>query len=199
GAAVAAGAARRHVDALRASQPAALGGRARPLLPDAPSEPARVRIHAPAAPGGCGAAELLRRALRGRLLEDLRAAPPPARRGPAAPAPAGMSPETTPAASSGLPHAPRASLVVFWDYDTAWGADRSREPGGPKSWGPLEFEHTERLLELHAEHGVPACFAVVGAAALPGERPYHDPGQIRRIAAAGHEIGSHSFRHEWLP
>ncbi len=108
---------------------------------------------------------------------------------------------TTKAAAAPAPsaRAPGASLVVFWDYDTAWGADRSREPGGPKAWGPLEFEHTERLLELHAEHGVPACFAVVGAAALPGARPYHDPDQIRRIAAAGHEIGSHSFRHEWLP
>jgi hypothetical protein len=104
---------------------------------------------------------------------------------------------SSPLASSA--RVPRASLVVFWDYDTAWGADRSREPGGPKAWGPLEFEHTERLLELHAEHGVPACFAVVGAAALPGARPYHDPDQVRRIAAAGHEIGSHSFRHEWLP
>jgi peptidoglycan/xylan/chitin deacetylase (PgdA/CDA1 family) len=46
---------------------------------------------------------------------------------------------------------------------------------------------------------VPACFAVVGAAALPGERPYHDPAQVRRIHEAGHEVASHAFRHEWLP
>lgn len=92
-----------------------------------------------------------------------------------------------------------ATLLIFWDYDTKWGADRSRAPGGPKAWGHLEFEHTERLLELHAAHGVPACFAVVGAAALPGERPYHDPDQIRRIAAAGHEVASHALRHDWLP
>lgn len=44
-----------------------------------------------------------------------------------------------------------------------------------------------------------ACFAAVGAAALEGERPYHDPAQIRAIHAAGHEVASHSFRHEWLP
>jgi peptidoglycan/xylan/chitin deacetylase (PgdA/CDA1 family) len=90
-------------------------------------------------------------------------------------------------------------LLFFWDYDTQWGGDRSRLPGGPKAWGALEFANTERLLELHAEHDVPACFAVVGSAALAGERPYHDPAQIRRIHAAGHEIGSHSHRHEWLP
>jgi hypothetical protein len=90
-------------------------------------------------------------------------------------------------------------LLMFWDYDTQWGADRSRSGGGPKKWGPLEFANTERLLELHAHYRWPACFAVVGAAALPGERPYHDPAQIRRVHAAGHEIASHSQRHEWLP
>ena len=88
---------------------------------------------------------------------------------------------------------------MFWDYDTQWGWDRSRQKDASAEWGPLEFEHTERLLELHARYAVPACFAVVGAAALPGERPYHDPAQIRRIHAAGHEVASHSFRHEWLP
>ena len=90
-------------------------------------------------------------------------------------------------------------LLLFWDYDTQWGADRSRSSGGPKNWGPLEFENTERLLELHAKYDIPSCFAVVGAAALTGDRPYHDSEQIRRIHAAGHEIGSHAFRHEWLP
>jgi len=92
-----------------------------------------------------------------------------------------------------------ATVMLFWDYDTQWGADRSRSGGGPKDWGPLEFENTERLLDLHAELGVPACFAVVGAAALPGEQPYHDPRQIQRINEAGHEVASHSFQHEWLP
>jgi hypothetical protein len=90
-------------------------------------------------------------------------------------------------------------LTFFWDYDTQWGADRSRIAGGPKSWGPLEFPNTDRLLELHAQFGVRACFAAVGSAALSGERPYHDPAQIRRVHAAGHEIGSHSHRHDWLP
>jgi len=91
------------------------------------------------------------------------------------------------------------TVLFFWDYDTQWGADRSRIPGRSRTWGHLEFENTERLLALHAEYEVPACFAVVGAAALPGRRPYHDPQQIRRIHEAGHEIASHSFSHDWLP
>jgi peptidoglycan/xylan/chitin deacetylase (PgdA/CDA1 family) len=89
-------------------------------------------------------------------------------------------------------------LLIFWDYDTQFGADRSRQ-NGPHDWGHLEFENTDRLLELHDRFGVPACFAVVGAAALPGQRPYQDPDQIRQIHAMGHEIASHSFFHEWLP
>jgi peptidoglycan/xylan/chitin deacetylase (PgdA/CDA1 family) len=93
----------------------------------------------------------------------------------------------------------QGGFMIFWDYDTQWGADRSRSVGGPKNWGRLDFENTERLLELHAQFKIPGCFAVVGAAALPGSRPYHDPAQIRRIHAAGHEIASHSFQHDWLP
>ena len=41
--------------------------------------------------------------------------------------------------------------------------------------------------------------AVVGSVALPGDRPYHDPKQVRQIHAQGHEVASHSHRHEWLP
>jgi len=88
--------------------------------------------------------------------------------------------------------------LFFWDYDTEWGIERGRS-SGTKGSGILDFEHTERLLELHNQYQVPACFAVVGAAALTGSRPYHDPAQIRRMHEAGHEIASHSFRHEWLP
>jgi peptidoglycan/xylan/chitin deacetylase (PgdA/CDA1 family) len=93
----------------------------------------------------------------------------------------------------------KARVLFFWDYDAQWGADRSRLPGGPKTWGYLEFENTELLLDLHARYEIPACFAVVGSVALPGTRPYHDPKQILRIHEAGHEIASHSFRHDWLP
>jgi peptidoglycan/xylan/chitin deacetylase (PgdA/CDA1 family) len=89
--------------------------------------------------------------------------------------------------------------VLFWDYDTQWGLDRSRSGRDTHDLGLREFVNTDRILDLLARYQLPACFAVVGAAALPGRRPYHDPSQIRRISAAGHEIASHSFRHEWLP
>ena len=90
-------------------------------------------------------------------------------------------------------------LVFFWDYDTQWGGDRSRLAGGVRAWGYREFENTEKLLALHAKYAVPACFAVVGAASLPGKRPYHDQEQIQAIHKLGHEIASHTMYHEWLP
>lgn len=92
-------------------------------------------------------------------------------------------------------------LLLFWDYDTQWGTDADRRRGLPVAphLGAADFSCTERLLALHAEFAIPACFAVVGAAARPGRRPYHDPAQVRRIHAAGHEVASHGLEHEWLP
>lgn len=98
---------------------------------------------------------------------------------------------------TGRPHPGR--VLLFWDYDTQWGADRSRSGGGPRAWGAAEFSNTERLLPLLDEFQVRSCFAVVAAAATPGSRPYHDPEQIRAIHRAGHEVGCHSLHHDWLP
>lgn len=94
---------------------------------------------------------------------------------------------------------PLVPILLFWDYDTQWGGDRSRSAGGPKNWGYDEFVNTERLLEMQAEYDVASCFAVVGSAALDGERPYHDPAQIRLMHQMGHEVASHTHRHEWIP
>ena len=92
----------------------------------------------------------------------------------------------------------RARLLIFWDYDSHWGAERSRLPGGPKDWAKLEEPCTDRLLEVHAQFNIPACFAVVGSVALAGAAA-SAPAQIRRIHQHGHEVASHSHRHEWLP
>jgi peptidoglycan/xylan/chitin deacetylase (PgdA/CDA1 family) len=42
-------------------------------------------------------------------------------------------------------------------------------------------------------------FACVGFAAEPGHYPYHVPEQIKRIHDLGHEVASHSWKHEWFP
>lgn len=50
----------------------------------------------------------------------------------------------------------------------------------------------ERVLELLDRHDVKATFFCLGALAE------HFPGVVRRIAAAGHEIGCHSLAHKWV-
>jgi polysaccharide deacetylase family protein (PEP-CTERM system associated) len=61
------------------------------------------------------------------------------------------------------------------------------------TWPSLESRvvaNTETLLELFAETGAGATFFVVGWVA------WRFPDLVRRIAAAGHEVASHSFWHE---
>jgi len=63
-------------------------------------------------------------------------------------------------------------------------------------WDGLEprvVRNTDRLLGLFDEAGVHATFFVVGWVAR------RQPDLVGRIAAAGHEIGSHSYWHEVLP
>lgn len=91
-------------------------------------------------------------------------------------------------------------LAIIWDYDTAIGMVNASYP---YNWqeGHLEREHewVDRILETLDQHDLLATFAVLGFASEPGHYPYHVPDKVRAIHAAGHEIASHSWRHEWLP
>jgi peptidoglycan/xylan/chitin deacetylase (PgdA/CDA1 family) len=88
-------------------------------------------------------------------------------------------------------------LLLYWDYDTQRGAEQSRL--GLQSWGPLERPNTARILKLLAEFGVRATFACVGYAAVSPDPRYDCRDQILEIHAAGHEVASHSYEHEFLP
>ncbi len=57
------------------------------------------------------------------------------------------------------------------------------------SFGLRVRQNTERVLGLFDRHGCKATFFVLGWVA---ER---DPGLIRQVAEAGHEIGCHSYFH----
>lgn len=71
--------------------------------------------------------------------------------------------------------------------------DWFHDGGLPASGAPPRVEaNTERLLELFAAAGARATFFVLGDVAA------RHPGLVRRIAAAGHEIGSHGFAHRHL-
>ncbi len=91
-------------------------------------------------------------------------------------------------AAPGMPDVHMMSIDVEDYFHVNAFADRI----SPDQWPSFEsrvVSNTSRLLDLFAEHGVHSTFFVLGWVA---ERY---PALIRRIAAEGHEIGSHSHWH----
>lgn len=91
-------------------------------------------------------------------------------------------------------------VCIIWDYDSAIGQVNSSYPYNFHEESLLtEIQNVEKILDLARERELKMTFAVVGFAAERGQFPYHVPDQIRAIADAGHEVASHSWRHEWFP
>lgn len=91
-------------------------------------------------------------------------------------------------------------VFIIWDYDTAIGQVNASFPYNFNEEKILEeIENVEKILDLAKEFEVRMTFACVGFAAERGHYPYHVPDQIRKIFSHGHEIASHSWRHEWFP
>lgn len=96
----------------------------------------------------------------------------------------------------------RAQRKVFliWDLDGAIGQINSTYPYN------FHFERLEEELEnvryalrKMDEFGIKSCFAVTGFSAEDGKYPYVFPELIFEISRRGHEVASHSWRHEWIP
>jgi peptidoglycan/xylan/chitin deacetylase (PgdA/CDA1 family) len=91
-------------------------------------------------------------------------------------------------------------LFLIWDYDTAIGQINATYPYNFRQEPILEeIENVNIILKLGADYGISMTFACVGLAGESGNYPYHVPEQIRRIHESGHEIASHSWKHEWFP
>ena len=89
-------------------------------------------------------------------------------------------------------------LVIYWDYELQTGADQAISTKG--KWdGNDDYKQTEKLLNVLNERGIKSTFAVVGICGLNGELPYHSPEQIKKMSDFGHDVGSHTFNHEYLP
>jgi len=91
-------------------------------------------------------------------------------------------------------------VSLIWDYDAAIGQINASYPYHFREETlRTEVENVEEILRLGDRYGIRMTFAITGFAAEDGQFPYHVPYQIRAIAEAGHEIASHSWRHEWFP
>jgi polysaccharide deacetylase family protein (PEP-CTERM system associated) len=87
---------------------------------------------------------------------------------------------------------PKANILTI-DVEDWFHVLEAKGAPARESWGSLESRverNTDRVLELLEERGAKATFFVLGWVA----RQF--PGLVKRIAAAGHELGSHSFWHE---
>ncbi len=93
-----------------------------------------------------------------------------------------------------------AKLMIVWDYDSALGQINSSFPYNFK-YDPIyqEIENVEYILKKADDAGMKMTFACLGFAAEKGLLPFNNPEQIKRIYDNGHEIASHSWKHEWFP
>jgi peptidoglycan/xylan/chitin deacetylase (PgdA/CDA1 family) len=93
-----------------------------------------------------------------------------------------------------------ASVAVIWDFDSAIGQINATFPYNFNR-RPLdeEVDCVGTLLALAQRLGTPMTFATVGAAAEDLPAPMGAADSIRSLWEQGHEIASHSWRHEWLP
>ncbi len=94
----------------------------------------------------------------------------------------------------------RPWLAIVWDFDSAQGQVGATYPYHYRRL-PLEqeLEGVAILRAQGARLGVPMTFATVGFAAEDVPAPFEAHDLIRGLHDDGHEIASHSWRHEWLP
>ncbi len=96
--------------------------------------------------------------------------------------------------------AAQASVALVWDFDSAAGQVNATLPYHFRP-APLreELEAVDELRALTAGLGMAMTFATVGLAAEEVPVPFGAHDQITALHAAGHELASHAWRHEWLP
>ncbi|MDN5205385.1 polysaccharide deacetylase family protein [Fulvivirgaceae bacterium BMA10] len=91
-------------------------------------------------------------------------------------------------------------LFIIWDFDAAIGQINATYPYKYNEQLILdELENVKQTLILANNHQVKMIFAITGYSAEEGVYPFHIQDLIREIHQQGHEIASHSWRHEWFP
>lgn len=91
-------------------------------------------------------------------------------------------------------------LLIVWDFDSALGQINSTLPYN-FAYTPIyqEIENVQNILSIAKRHDLKMTFACLGFAAEEGIYPFNIPDVIKKIHDEGHEVGSHSWRHEWFP
>ena len=91
-------------------------------------------------------------------------------------------------------------IILIWDFDGPIGQINSSYPYNFNFENiDKELENVKWLLPFLAEKKIKCCFAITGFSAEKGPYPFCFPAFIKEIADQGHEIASHSWKHEWTP
>lgn len=94
----------------------------------------------------------------------------------------------------------KKKIILIWDFDGPIGQINSTLPYNYNyDFMVREIDNVRWLLDTLKAYHIRCCFAITGLSAEPGTYPYHFPELIREIASHGHEIASHSWKHEWIP
>lgn len=90
---------------------------------------------------------------------------------------------------------PLSPASISIDLDNLWAYMKTQGASGWESWPTYLDTVVPRILASLERHGLKATFFIVGKDA---EDP-RNASALKQIAAAGHEIGNHSYLHEpWL-
>ncbi len=89
-------------------------------------------------------------------------------------------------------------IILIWDFDGAIGQINATYPYN-FNFDKFEEEinNIHYILDKLEEYKIKTCFAITGFSAEKGLYPYVFPELINQIATKGHEIASHSWKHEW--
>jgi len=94
----------------------------------------------------------------------------------------------------------KKKIILIWDFDGPIGQINSTLPYNfHYDFMVREIDNVKWLLDVLDEYKIKCCFAITGLCAEVGSYPYHFPEFINEIFSRGHEIASHSWKHEWIP
>lgn len=91
-------------------------------------------------------------------------------------------------------------IILIWDFDGPIGQINSSYPYNFNFKNfDTEIENVKWALDVLKTYNIKCCFAITGFSAEEGKYPYVFPELINEISKLGHEVASHSWRHEWAP
>lgn len=93
-----------------------------------------------------------------------------------------------------------SKLMIVWDYDTPMARITATRPYNYEFDDCLlEEYHVNYILDIADRINGKFTFATLGFGAEESVAPFDVRHVIRKIHEQGHEIASHSWKHEWIP